>query len=98
MLATWSKIGTGVTLTAANNVIFIDCAWTAANNQQAEDRAYRIGSKKPVFIYYLWCNDTVDLRVKELVEDKSLISEYVVDDNVSPTLMNRLRQMIIDLK
>lgn len=98
MLATWSKMGTGITLTAANNVIFIDCAWTAANNQQAEDRCHRIGSTKPVFIYYLWTDDTIDLRVKELVEDKSLIADYIVDDEVPPQLMERLKQIIINLE
>lgn len=98
MLATWSKMGTGITLTAANNVIFIDCAWTQANNQQAEDRIHRIGSKKPVFIYYLWANNTIDMRVKELVEDKSLIANYVIDDEVPVQLLERLKQIIVDLK
>ena len=98
MLATWSKMGTGITLTSANNAIFIDCAWTQANNQQAEDRIHRIGSKKPVFIYYLWANDTIDMRVKELVEDKSLLANYVIDDEVPTQLIERLRQIIVDLQ
>lgn len=98
MLATWSKMGTGITLTAANNAVFIDCAWTQANNQQAEDRIHRIGSKKPVFIYYLWANNTIDMRVKELVEDKSLIANYVIDDEVPIQLLERLKQIIVDLK
>lgn len=98
MLATWSKMGTGITLTSANNAIFIDCAWTQANNQQAEDRIHRIGSKKPVFIYYLWANNTIDMRVKELVEDKSLVANYVIDDEVPIQLIERLKQIIVDLK
>ena len=98
MLATWSKMGTGITLTSANNAIFIDCAWTQANNQQAEDRIHRIGSKKPVFIYYLWANNTIDMRVKELVEDKSLVANYVIDDEVPIQLVERLKQIIVDLK
>lgn len=97
MLATWSKMGTGITLTAANNAIFIDCAWTQANNEQAEDRIHRIGSKKPVFIYYLWANNTIDMRVKELVEDKSLVANYVIDDEVPVQLLERLKQIIVDL-
>lgn len=98
MLATWSKMGTGITLTAANNAVFLDCAWTQANNQQAEDRIHRIGSKKPVFIYYLWANNTIDMRVKELVEDKSLIANYVIDDEIPVQLLERLKQIIVDLK
>ena len=91
MLATWSKMGTGITLTAATNAIFIDCAWTQANNQQAEDRIHRIGSNKPVFIYYLWANNTIDMRVKELVEDKALIADYVVDNEVPVALIESLK-------
>ena len=45
MLCTISKMGTGITLTAASYAIFIDCAYTAAQNLQCEDRIYRIGSK-----------------------------------------------------
>lgn len=97
MLATWSKMGTGITLTAATNAIFIDCAWTQANNEQAEDRIHRIGSHKPVFIYYLWANNTIDMRVKELVEDKSLVANYVIDNEVPVQLLERLKQIIVDL-
>ena len=58
MCCSISKMGTGITLTRASYCIFIDCSWTAAENTQCEDRIYRIGSKSPVFIYYLWTNDT----------------------------------------
>lgn len=79
-------------------MIFIDCAWTSAGNQQAEDRIYRIGSKDPVFIYYLWCKDTIDERVKEIVEDKEAISDYIVDDKVSDKSIESLKKYIEDLK
>jgi len=97
MLATTSKMGTGITLTAATNEIFIDCTWTQAQNLQCEDRIYRIGSDKPVFIYYLWNNDTIDLRVKEIVESKEAISEFVVDGTCPPALTNKLREIVEDL-
>lgn len=97
MCCSISKMGTGITLTRASYAIFIDCSWTAAENTQCEDRIYRIGSKSPVFIYYLWSNDTFDIHVKEIVDDKNLISDYIVDNKVSSTLMNRLREIIVDL-
>lgn len=97
MLATWQKMGTGITLTAASYAIFLDCAWTAAQNQQAEDRIYRIGSENPVFIYYLWTKDTIDERVKELVESKELLSNYIIDDECPPALMDKLKEIIYDL-
>lgn len=97
MCCSISKMGTGITLTRASYAIFIDCSWTAAENTQCEDRIYRIGSKSPVFIYYLWTNDTFDVHVKEIVDDKNMISDYVVDDKLPPNLIDRLRQKIIDL-
>ena len=97
-IGTWQKCGTGITLTSASYMIFIDCAWTSAGNQQAEDRIYRIGSKEPVFIYYLWCKDTIDERVKEIVEDKEAISDYIVDDKVSDKSIESLKKYIEDLK
>ena len=57
-------MGTGVTLTAASYMIFIDCPWTSADCEQCEDRIHRIGSKDSVFIYYLWNTDTFDMQVK----------------------------------
>ena len=98
MLATTAKMGTGITLTAATNEIFIDCTWTQAQNLQCEDRIYRIGSDKPVFIYYLWNNDTVDLRVKEIVEAKEAIADFVVDGTCPAHLAAKLKEIVQDLK
>ena len=97
MLATWQKMGTGITLTAASYAIFLDTPWTSSQAQQAEDRIYRIGSKKPVFIYYLVCKDTIDKRVNEIVKDKQLLSDYVVDGECPLDLADRLRKIIEDL-
>lgn len=96
--ATISKMGTGITLTRASYEIFMDSAWTAATNKQAEDRIHRIGSNKPVFIYYLWTKDTIDERVKEIVEDKEAISDFVVDNKINNKIMSSLKKYIIDLK
>ena len=62
-LGTWSKCGTGLTMTSASYMIFLDTPWTNAQFQQACDRIYRIGTQKPVFIYVLMCNDTIDEKV-----------------------------------
>lgn len=97
MLCTISKMGTGITLTAASYAIFIDCAYTAAQNLQCEDRIYRIGSKEPVFIYYLWAKDSIDERIREIVEDKSAISEYVVDSKITEQSIVSLRKYLQEL-
>ena len=98
ILATTAKMGTGITLTAATYCIFVDCTYTASQNLQCEDRIYRIGSDRPVFIYYLWNNNTVDLRVKDIVESKDLISNYIVDGTCPPELASKLKDIILDLK
>ena len=97
MCATTAKMGTGITLTRASYAIFIDAPWTAAQCLQCEDRIHRIGSKSPVFIYYLWAKDTIDERVKEIVEDKEAMSDFVVDDKISPKSMESLKKYILDL-
>ena len=97
MLCTISKLGTGITLTAASYAIFVDCAYTAAQNLQCEDRIYRIGSKQPVFIYYLWAKNTIDERVKSIVEDKSAICDYIVDDKVTDKSLELLKKYLQEL-
>lgn len=86
MLATWSKMGTGYTLTAANYVIFIDTPYTDGAFQQACDRAYRIGTNKNVTIITLITKNTVDERVLEIVESKRLLADYLVDGIISNNL------------
>ena len=97
ILATTSKMGTGITLTKASYAIFIDAPWTQALCQQCEDRIHRLGSKNPVFIYYLWTNNTIDERVKDIVETKGLVSDYIIDDKCNDVLISKLKQIIIDL-
>lgn len=97
MLATWQKMGTGITLTAASYAIFLDSPWTSAVFQQAQDRIHRIGSKKPVFIYNLVCRDTIDERVLELVNDKGAMSDYIVDNEINQNTIDSLRKYIQDL-
>lgn len=96
-IATWQKMGTGVTLTAASYAIFIDTPWTAGVYEQAQDRIHRIGSKKPVFIYNLIATDTIDERVLELVNDKAALSDYIVDNIITEKGLNSLRKYIEEL-
>lgn len=76
---TIGALGTGFTLTAANCVIFLDEPWNEANKEQAEDRAYRIGTLGGVDIITLVCKNTVDERVSDIINQKSVLSDFVVD-------------------
>lgn len=96
-IGTWQKMGTGITLTSASYMICIDTAWTAAAQEQTEDRIYRIGTEKPVFIYRLICKDTIDERVQQLLEDKQALSDYVVDNIITDKSLDSLRKYIQDL-
>lgn len=82
-LATTSKCGTGITLTSASYEIFIDTPWTYAEFEQCCDRCYRIGSTKPVIIYNLICNNTIDEKVFRVINKKKDISDHIVDDKVN---------------
>lgn len=62
--------GTGLTLTGADNVIHYDPWWNPAAENQATDRAYRIGQDKPVFVHKLICRNTVEERIQQMQEKK----------------------------
>ena len=79
LVCTWQKMGTGHTLTAANYAIFVDTPYTNADFQQCSDRIYRIGQKKPVTIITLITKDTYDERVQEIIEQKGILSDYLID-------------------
>lgn len=97
-IGTWQKCGTGLTLTAASYMIFLDTPYTDGVFQQACDRIYRIGTKEPVFIYNLICKNTVDERVLKIVNNKRYLSDYVVDDIQNEDVVNNLRDYIEELK
>ena len=80
IVCTWQKLGTGVTLTAANYVIFIDTPWNDSDFKQACDRCYRIGQKKNTTVITLICKNTYDERVQEILETKENLSNYIIDD------------------
>jgi SNF2 family DNA or RNA helicase len=71
--------GTGLTLTAADTVIHYDPWWNPAVEDQATDRAHRIGQDKPVFVYKLIAAGTVEERMVELQERKRAIADALFD-------------------
>ena len=93
-IGTWQACGTGITLTAASYLIFIDTPFTHGDFQQCADRIYRIGTKESVFIYNLVAANTIDERVLEIVNDKEAISDYIVDDMITEKGINTLRKYI----
>ena len=77
--------GTGLNLTAADTVIHYDPWWNPAVEAQATDRAHRIGQDKPVFVYKLIAQDTVEERIMQLQADKhELASRLYTEGTGSP--------------
>jgi SNF2-related domain/Helicase conserved C-terminal domain len=67
--------GTGLNLTAADTVIHYDPWWNPAAENQATDRAYRIGQEKPVFVYKLIVEEGVEIAIERLKARKAVLAE-----------------------
>ncbi|MFJ3367498.1 SNF2-related protein [Pseudomonas sp. NPDC086251] len=71
--------GTGLNLTAADTVIHFDPWWNPAVENQATDRAYRIGQNKPVFVYKLIARGTVEEKIQALQQEKAALAGAVLE-------------------
>ena len=72
--------GRGLNLTAADTVIHYDPWWNPAVENQATDRAHRIGQDKAVFVYKLIASGTVEERILELQERKGSLADAMLDE------------------
>jgi len=78
-IGTIGAAGTGITLTAADTVIFVDLPFTYSSYSQACDRAHRVGQKNNVTIIKMMCIGTIDERIAALILRKKNMSELLVD-------------------
>lgn len=74
--------GTGINLTAADIVIHYDPWWNVAAQNQATDRAYRIGQEKPVTVYKLILKDTIEENLLKLQNAKLALAAQVVSEGM----------------
>jgi SNF2 family DNA or RNA helicase len=72
--------GTGLTLTNANHVIHFDRWWNPAVENQATDRAFRIGQKRNVMVHKFICQGTIEERIHDLISDKVKTANAVIDE------------------
>ena len=70
--------GTGLNLTAANNVIHFDLWWNPAVENQATDRAYRIGQRNKVQVYRFICANTFEERINAMIQSKRDLADLTV--------------------
>ncbi len=98
--------GTGITLTRASHVFHFDRWWNPAVENQATDRAYRIGQKNPVFVHKMVTLGTLEERIDAMIEDKQALAESIVgadenwltelDDGQFRQLISLNRQAILE--
>lgn len=94
-IGTIGAMGTGLNMTAASYVIFIDKAWTEADNEQAEDRAHRIGTKHNVTIITLCAKGTIDERIEEMLKAKAELFDEIV--NGRTVSASSRRELVLNL-
>ena len=78
--------GVGLNLTAADTVVLYDPWWNPAVEEQAIDRAHRIGQDKPVFVHKLVATGTIEEKMEVLKEKKRALAESLFDHDGTPTL------------
>ena len=70
--------GTGLNLTAANHVFHFDRWWNPAVENQATDRAFRIGQTRDVQVHKFLCAGTLEERIDEMIESKKALAESII--------------------
>ena len=80
--------GTGLNLTGADMVIHYDPWWNISTENQATDRAYRIGQKNNVQVYKLITKNSIEEKIYELQEKKAKLADNMLDTQT--TFINRL--------
>ena len=91
--------GTGLNLTAASRVVHYDRWWNPAVEDQATDRAWRIGQTQSVFVHKLVCQGTIEERVDALITDKRALADAVVGTTgeawLSELSTDELRDLVV---
>jgi SNF2 family DNA or RNA helicase len=89
--------GFGLNLTAANQVFHFDRWWNPAVENQATDRAFRIGQKKNVFVHKFVCLGTLEEQIDQMIEQKKALAESVIGTSeawLTELSNDALRQML----
>ena len=89
--------GAGLNLTAASHVIHFDRWWNPAVENQATDRAYRIGQKRNVLVHKFTCRGTVEDRIDQLIESKKQLVKDVLEGGAEHLLTEMSDRELLDL-
>lgn len=88
--------GTGLNLTAANHVIHYDRWWNPAVENQATDRAYRIGQSRFVHVHKLICTGTLEEKIDAMLEKKQFLNDQIIQSEnwITELSTDELRDLV----
>ena len=89
--------GVGLNLTAANHVFHFDRWWNPAVENQATDRAFRIGQNRTVNVHKMITSGTLEERIDQMIEDKTALAEQIIgagDDWLTEMSTSQLREVL----
>jgi non-specific serine/threonine protein kinase len=89
--------GSGLTLTAASHVVHVDRWWNPAVENQATDRAFRIGQKKNVLVHKFICRGTVEEKIDALIDSKQGLSDELLAGSAEINLTEMANEDIMRL-
>jgi SNF2 family DNA or RNA helicase len=89
--------GTGLNLTRASHVIHFDRWWNPAVENQATDRAYRIGQKKNVLVHKFICQGTIEERIDAMLSAKKDLSDELLAQKKEPNLSELSNAELLDM-
>ena len=88
--------GTGLNLTAASHVVHFDRWWNPAVENQATDRAFRIGQKRNVLVHKFVCQGTVEERIDKMIRDKQELADRILDGGAEAKLTEMSDQELLN--
>lgn len=96
ILGNYQTMGTGINLTASSTIVEYELPWTAADEEQAQDRCHRIGQFNPVNIIRLVTRGTYDVVNEEIVDGKYELSETITESSkkVQQAIVNKVLNMV----
>lgn len=89
--------GTGLNLTAASHVIHFDRWWNPAVENQATDRAFRIGQKRNVLVHKMLCKGTIEEKIDQLIAEKVSLASDVLQVSGEALLTEMNNKQLLDL-
>lgn len=89
--------GTGLNLTAASHVIHFDRWWNPAVENQATDRAFRIGQKRNVLVHKMICKGTIEEKIDQLINEKIALASDVLQISGESLLTEMNDKQLLDL-